>query len=103
MVLTIRKAFTFEHKVPRTLTLGKHDNKGFGLVSTDYVENYSYILAYPDIVTERIRVTFCFTWRPVEEVVYVNCISDLQEVEKSLRRLILGFLVSFDAGGEIVW
>lgn len=104
MILIIRKAFTFEQgTLPRTLTLGNHNNRGFGLVATNYVENYSYILAYPDIVIGSIRVVYRFTWQPVEREVCIDCISDLQEVEKSLRCMILGFLISFDTDGEITW
>ena len=104
LILVIRKAFTFEKEaVPRTLTLGKHNDRGFGLVATNYIENYSYILAYPDMVIGSIRVVYRFTWQPVEEEVCIDCISDLQEVEKNLRRMVLGFLVSFDIGGEITW
>ncbi len=103
MVLIIRKAFTFEDSLSEDLMLGAHDDKGFGLVSTGPMQTRSYILTYPDIVIGRIRVVYRFTWQPVEGEVYIDCISDLQEAEKSLRRLILGFLVSFDTGGEIAW
>lgn len=102
MILVVRKAFTFE-VLPKMFTLGKHEgNKGFGLVSLESVQGYSYILAHPDLVMRRIRVTFRLPQQS-EEVGYVTCISDLREAVKTLRLMILGFLFSFEKGGEITW
>ena len=104
MVLVIRKAFTFsEGDIPRSFVLGKHNDKGFGLVLKMNSPKYPYILVYPDVVTRRLRVTFRFPWHPEEEVFYIDCVVDLQTAERELRQLILGYLSTFATGGEIDW
>jgi len=104
MVLAIRKAFNFE-KAPEELNLGRHAYKGFGLVSGDPPKHY--ILAYPDVISKRIRVAVRIPVSiPEEEVFYIDCVSGLQEASGQLGGMVLGFLSEFErirTGEKIRW
>lgn len=103
IVLVIRKAFTFEDISDESLELCRHPCKGFGFVLKSLA--CVYILAHPDIVNRRIRVTYRL-WDPPEEVCYIDCKLDIPEAGDKLRSMIEGFLAEVAlhiAGERIRW
>jgi len=104
MVLAIRKAFNFESLPTDALVLGKHQDKGFGFIMK--AVPHAYILAYPNIMIKRIRVTFRLPDFAEEEVCYIDCESGVPEAGEELRSMVIGFLaniISHEAGEEIRW
>lgn len=104
MVLAIRKAFNFESLPTSSLALGKHQDKGFGFIMK--AVPHAYILAYPDIVTKRIRVTFRLPDFAEEEVCYIDCGSGMSEAGEELKSMVIGFLANIilhETGEEIRW